>query len=574
MIRSGDMADQPSEPTGKSGAPGVTLHPAAVARAVGEAEPVAHVLLDAASRILWGNAVFHRLLGEQQMIAAGIRLAEVLTLTSWLHHEGALEYQGPWRRVWLCAAGQGSPRPFLMAETCPVSDELPGARMLSFIDLQAEGEVRVPPSADPVTGLPSTWIFEDRLQHAMDRADRRDQGLAVMLIRLDRAGQVLRENGEALVQRLLYQASRRLAGTLRVEDSITYLGRYRWGVLVEHPVAPENLQAAALRCLEAMEAPFSLATAPLLMTLSIGIVFYPEDGESPAMLLAAAEQALRHAGPDGYAFVDHALKRQLAERAAFRAALQQALMSPDEHFGVVYQPQWSLAESRCTGVECLVRWRHPRRGWLLPGDFLPEVREMGQMVRLSRWVLEQVVVQRHRCAAQECPLARLELAVNVDASLLSQTAFDGRTLDRFLREMDEDLLGIVLEIDGQALPGLDDTHALMLRRLVRAGVRLVADNLDGDVLALPCLSRLPISGGKVGRGLVATLGAPQADAVLAGLAAALDALGIELTAVGVESPIQQAVVKRCGVPRVQGYSIAEPMTAKVLAGWLAEAASG
>ncbi|SDN88045.1 diguanylate cyclase (GGDEF) domain-containing protein [Halomonas shengliensis] len=568
------MADIPSEPTSEPGPAGVALHPAAMARAVGEAEPVAHVLLDAASRILWANLMFGRLLGQQPMPSAGTRLADVLTLTNWLHQGGDLGPEGPWRRVWLSAFGQGSPRPFLMAETCPVGDGLPGARMLSFIGLQAEGEARVPPFADPVTGLPSTWIFEDRLQHAMDRADRLEQGLAVMLIRLDRAGQVLREHGEALVQRLLHQVSRRLAGTLRVEDSITYLGRYRWGVLVEHPVAPESLQAAALRCLEAMEAPFALDAAPLLMTLSIGIVFYPEDGESPAMLLTAAEQALRHAGPDSYAFVDRALKRQLAERAAFREALQEALMAPARHFGLVYQPQWSLAEARCTGVECLVRWRHPRRGWLLPGDFLPEVREMGQMVRLNRWVLEQVIAQRQRCAARACPLARLELSVNVDASLLSQEAFDGRTLDRFLREMNEDLVGIVLEIDGQVLAGLDDSHALMLRRLVRAGVRLVADNLDGDVLALPYLSRLPISGGKVDRGLVATLGTPQADAVLAALAAALEALGIETTAVGVEGATQQAVVERYGVPRIQGHRIAEPMTAKALGGWLATTVSG
>lgn len=574
MCRGSDMVYEPRGPSGKPGAQGVALHPVALARAVGEAEPVAHVLLDVDSRILWANPMFWRLLGQQEALADGVRFGDIVTLTSWLSHGRDLEMEGPWHRVWLSAAGSQAPRPFLMAETCPVGDELAGARMLSFIDLRAGGGARVPPFADPVTGLPSTWIFEDRLQHAMDRAHRLEQGVAVMLIRLDRASRVLREHGEALVHQLLQQVSRRLANTLRVEDSIAYLGRYRWGVLVEHPVAPESLQTAALRCLEAMDAPLSVDSPPLLMSLSIGIVFYPDDGDSPASLLAGAEQAQRHAGPNGYAFLDRALKRQLADRSAFRAELQLALMEPGRHFGLVYQPQWSLEEARCTGVECLVRWRHPRRGWLLPGEFLPEVRDMGQMVRLNRWVLQQVVSQRQLCAAKGCALARLELSVNVDVSLLSQALFDGCTLDRFLRDMKEDLAGLVLEFDGEVLAGLDASHALMLRRLARAGVRLVADNLCGDVLALPKLAQLPISGGKVGRGLVASLGAPQSDAVLAALVAALGALNIEMTAVGVEDLAQQEVVDRYGVSRVQGYLIAEPMAVEVLADWLKARSSG
>lgn len=569
------MAEQSSEPTDGAWAPGVVPHPTALARAVGEAEPVAHVLVDTVDRILWASPAFMRLLGREQEVASGTRLADLITLVNWLECEGGMGWEGAWRRGWLSVVGRDASSPVLMAETCPVKDELAGVRMLSFIDLKGEGVAREPLFDDPVTGLPSTWIFQDRLQHAMGRADRLGQGVAVMLVRLDRAGQVLRERGEEVVQWLLQKVSRRLVSTLRMEDSITYLGRYRWGVLVEHPVAPERLQVAALRCLEAMEAPFfTLDASPLLMTLSIGIVFSPEDGETPASLLAAAEQALRHAGPGSHAFVDRALKRRLAEQSALREALQVALMAPDRHFGLVYQPQWCLVEARCTGVECLVRWRHPRHGWVLPEAFLPEVREMGQMVRLNRWVLEQAIAYRDGCVAREGRLASLEFSVNIDASLLSRGAFDGRTLDRFLLEIHEDLSGIVLEIDSQVLSGLDDSHVLMLRRLTRAGARLVVDNLDGDILTLPCLSRLPISGGKIGRGLVSALGTPQADATLAALAAALEALGIEATAVGVEGVTQQEVVERYGVPRVQGYRIAEPMAARALPGWFAATCSG
>lgn len=559
---------EPKKPSGRTAAEGVACHPATLARAVGEAEPVGHVLLDVQGRILWANAMLGRQLGLEERLLPGVRLADVMVLDSGGDRGLGARLSGGWRRVWLSVEGSDSRRGGLMAESSLAIDGLASGRLLSFIDIHATGQAPPPSLGDPVTGLPSTWVFEDRLQHAMQRADRLGQKLAIMILRLDRATRLLREQGESVVHRILQQISRRLGGVLRSEDSVTYLGHYRWGVLVEHPVDPERLQAAAVRCLEVMEAPFP---SPALMTLSIGIVFYPDDGGTPDALLAAGRQAQRYAGPGGYTFLDRELKRQLADRAAFCEALQRALMEPERHFALLYQPIWGVRASRCVGVECLVRWRHPRRGWLLPEAFLADVQEMGQMGHLSRWMLRRVIEQR-RSAVLGHALEGIELSVNIDASLLSAGRTDGGALDRTLREMQEDLAGLALEIDGRALVGLDETHGLILRRLTCAGVKLVADNLDGNMLILSGLSRLPVSGAKVKGELVATLGSTPSDAVLAGLAAALEALNIELTIVGIELAAQQKVAERYGISRVQGGRIAEPMTLDALADWFAAGA--
>lgn len=372
------------------------------------------------------------------------------------------------------------------------------------------------------------------------------------------------------MQALLQQVSRRLAGTLRAEDSISYLGGYRWGVLLDHPITPEGLQAVALRCLEAMEAPLSLGSPPMLMTLSIGIAFYPTNGETVEDLLAAAEQALQHARPGGHAFLDRELRGQLASRLAFREALQEALLMPDRHFCLVYQPQLEMASGRCVGVECLLRWQHPRRGYLRPDDFLPMVGEMGQMVRLDRWVIEQVLRQHRRWVEDGSPLARLRVAVNVDASLLAQTAFDGRPLDRFLREAAQALDWLSLEFNGRVVTELGEAHSLLLRRLARLGPRLVADNLGEGAVDLLRLARLPITGGKVSRGVMRDLGegAPHARRALEALVEALGRLGIEATAVGIETQAQLDAVGQAGLRWVQGHFIGEPMGDEALVAWL------
>lgn len=567
-----DGAGSPPQAPSRAGEQGVVAlmqQPALLSRLLSEHVPLALAMLDVQDEVLWVSAGLLELLGMEEGDLVGKRLTDIVRMVCWspVQNEVAVSAAGHrWQRVWLASERLDASRMVLMAETIP--EGAPGgvAKLLAFVDLQGDQADKVPPFSDPHTGLASQWVFEDRLRHAMERADRQDQQLAVMLVRLDRADELRLSCGEPIMQTLLAQISRRLTGTLRGEDSVAYLGGDRWAVLIEHPVSPESLQAAALRCLEAMEAPFTLGRPPLLLTLSVGIALYPDDGSSSEQLMDRAGQALDQARPAGHVFFDRRLKKMLSQRMALRHRLQEALLSPDRHFAVAYQPQFDLATGGCVGIEALVRWRDPRRGMVSPDEFLPMVAEMGQMVRLDRWVIEQVVLQRQRWQAVGAPLSDLTIAVNLDASLLEQSVFDGRPLDRFLRQHCSELDWLVLEIDGRVLSRQADTHSLLLRRLSRMGVRLVVDNLGSAPVDLIRLAMLPISQGKIGRELVHGLmdSSPFARQAISALAQCLKALQLGSIMVGIETDEELAAARRKGIDQVQGNLLGAPMMAEAL----------
>ncbi|MFG6158721.1 EAL domain-containing protein [Halomonas sp. 1390] len=567
----------PKSPSGKREPEGVTLmqHPALLSSLLLEHTPMAMVALNAGDEVLWANPGFLALLGSAEADLVGRRLTDIVRMVSWLPVQREMEVHSAghrWQRIWLASEGREASRMVLMSEVIPEAEAVGVAKLLAFVDLRDGQAEEVPPFSDPHTGLASQWVFEDRLRHATARADRHDQPLAVLLIRLDGADDVRAACGEPAMQHLLAQISRRLTGTLRGEDSIAYLGGDRWAALIEHPVSPESLQAAVLRCLEAMEAPFTLERPPLLLTLSIGIALYPDDGAASEQLMECAGQALDRARPAGYAFFDRRLKQRLSQRMALRRRLQEALLCPDRHFVVAYQPQIDLADGRCVGVEALVRWRHPERGMLPPDDFLPMVAEMAQMVRLDRWVIERVMAQHERWQALEGRLSELRISVNLDASLLEQSVFDGRPLDRFLRQRCDDLSWLALEIDGRGLSQQAEAHGLLLRRLSRMGVQLVVDNLGEAPVDLIRLAMLPVAQGKIGRELVHGLGdsSPFARQAVSALSQCLKALQLGSIMVGVETTEELTAARRKGVDWVQGHLLGPPMSADALAIWLEE----
>lgn len=575
---SNDGAGSPPQlPSGEggTGASSLRQHPALLSRLVLEHISMALVVLDVQDEVLWVNSSFQVLLGLGEGELVGKRLTDIMRMVSWLPGQYDVEVQPVtrrWQRIWLASEGIEASRMVLMSEAIPEGTPAGVAKMLAFVELQVGQVGEFPPFSDPHTGLASRWVFEDRMRHAMERADRHDQQLAVLQVRLDRGSDVRQVYGEPVMQALLPQVSRRLTNTLRAEDSITYLGSDQWGVLIEYPVSPESLQSVALRCLEAMEPPFKLGRPPLLLTLSIGIAMYPDDGSTPEQLMTNAGQALDQARPASHTFFDRELRRLLSKRMALRHCLQEALLCPDRHFDVVYQPQIDLGNGRCVGVEALVRWRHPQQGVLQPDAFLPMVAEMAQMVRLDRWVIEQVIAQHQRWQAAGAPLSDLKISVNIDANLLEQTVFDGRPLDRFLRQASSELSWLGVEVDGQVLSEHAEAHSLLLRRLSRMGVQLVVDNLGGAPVDLVRLAMLPVSQGKIGRELVHGLGdsSPFARQALSALSQCLKALQLGSIMVGVETAAQLTEARDKGLDQVQGNLLGPPMAASELAEWLGD----
>ncbi|RTR04378.1 EAL domain-containing protein [Halomonas nitroreducens] len=556
--------------------------PAVLSRLAVERSPVGLVLLDAGQRILWVNAGFRSLLTSASGEVVGRPVQELISHQAFLGSRVADDVGlqgGAWQQVRLGDLPGNTGRLLLMARTSLPDSPEGVTHLLTFIDPQeaslAPRPGLLPPLPDVSARLASVWLFEDRLRHALERADRLEQGVGLLLIRLDPRQELQDSLAKNRLEGLARQVGRRLGQTLRSEDSLSQLGQDCWGVLIEHPMSPERLQATAMRCQEAMDPPFRLEGQSLLLTLSIGIATYPSDGESPEQLMTSAESALERAGPATHAFFDEGLRSLLAQRLAFRQQLQDALQHPDRHFQLLYQPQIDLSDGRCVGLEALVRWRHPKRGLLVPEDFLSVVAELGQQVRLDRWVITRAILQQSEWRARDSRLADLPVAVNADGGMLDQAVFDRRPLDVFLRQQADRLDWLSLELSQQGLIARAGPQAHLLRRVKALGVGVVVNDIGAGPLDVAHLGSLPVSRVKLSPVLMASLGAPSPSSrhPLAALLPCLSGLGLESVVVGVETAEQLETARRLGSRIVQGNRLCEPLAPAALERWLAQGAA-
>lgn len=585
----------------------VAHHPSVVAGLVLDRAPVGLALIDANDRLLWANTALTELACPTGGELQGRNLNELFRpFVNLLGERGSYHTLSPgedWQQAWLAVDDSASARLGLMscvafdrgADASLDSGTDPLMWLVTFVDLDADADAVLDRRHADIGNVASTWIFEDRLSHAFDRADRLGQRLGVMLVELHGLSRILVDHGGEMASRVSRRAGRRLVNVLRREDSVVQIDRERWGVLLEHPVTPETMQLVADRCLEALEPPFTLpGYQPALIEPRIGIVLCPEDGEETGELLAHAEKALEEAVPGGFAFYDGSLQRLMERQQRFRHELQEALMFPDQQLYLVYQPQFDLLTRRCCGLEALVRWRHPQRGEVAPGEFVALAAEMQLVDRLDRWVLKEVVAQRRRWREAGSELGDWDISVNIHHCLLDQAGFDGRALDLYLRQLCESgakgeagaqeeagghyrhecLDWLCLEVDGAGLFEVGHRQSHLLRRIVALGVRLGVDGLGRSPVDLFGMASLPVTLGKLGPETLKTLADPSTSMrqSVAALMRCLEALEFVAVAVGVETAEQLDTIKALGLVRIQGRLVGAPLESEALVDWAATGA--
>lgn len=554
----------------------VAQHPVLVAGLVLDHMPVGMALVDAGDRLLWANDALINLACPSGGELGGRRLNELLRPVVHVSSEGdhfqGLELSEEWQQAWLSVDDSSKPRPGLVSCVPFHQGRDVGICLLTFVDLDGETELLQELPVPESGSLASSWVFEDRLNHAFERADRLEQSLAVMVVELSGLARVVAQQGTEMASRVSRRAGRRLMSTLRRDDSLVQLDGHRFGVLVELPATPEGLSVVAERCLEALEPPFMLAgQATALIEPRIGIAMYPEDGEDAVQLVANAERALDATALGTHGFFDGSLQRLIEERQEFRHSLQEALMEPDRHFRLVYQPQLELDSGECFGLEALVRWNHPQHGEIEPRVFVGMAEEMYLIDRLDRWVVQTVVEQRRRWCGRGHPLGDGQVAINIHPRMLDQNAFDGRPLDVFLRQLDDSLDWLTLEINGGGLFEDGERHSHLLRRITALGVRVAIDGLGNSPVDLLTLAILPVSVGKVAPETIQSLSLAPSSVrqSVAALVQCLKTLKLESVAVGVETTEQLEAVRELGLTRVQGNLMAEALDAEALESWFA-----
>jgi diguanylate cyclase (GGDEF)-like protein/PAS domain S-box-containing protein len=423
---------------------------------------------------------------------------------------------------------------------------------------------------DRLTGLPNRTLLLDRLSQAMARGQRRHAQVAALLVDLDNFKVINDSLGHQTGDELLILVARRVVGCLRSEDTVARMGGDEMAILIEEAVDEASVIATAERLLEALSTPFQIRGQSFYTTASIGIALSSPAVDQPASLLRNADLAMYQAKARGkarWALFDPGLNDVMAERLEIETALRGALeRSAPEHgeLWVAYQPVVDLQTGTINEVEALTRWQHPERGLISPARFIPIAEETGLIVQIGRRVLEEACRQAVRWRAARA-------AQGKGTPFVMGVNLSGRQLQ------DPGLVEMVVEVlEATGLPGpslkLELTESVVmestattietLTRLKALGVRLAIDDFGTGYSSLAYLKRFPVDVLKIDRSFVAGLGRdPQDTAIVQGVIAMAQGLGMMVTAEGVETAEQVVCLKRLGCDLAQGYYYASPLAA-------------
>jgi diguanylate cyclase (GGDEF)-like protein/PAS domain S-box-containing protein len=428
---------------------------------------------------------------------------------------------------------------------------------------RAEAQIARLAHYDPLTDLPNRLLFQKDLSAALSRAARREDLVAVHCIDLDRFKTVNDTLGHPIGDALLKTAAERLRACVREGDTVARLGGDEFAVVQCGLTDLSGATRLAGRIVEALAETFELQGHQVMIGGSVGVAVSPNDGADSDELLKKADMALYRAKADGrgaFHFFERAMDEALQARRALELDLRLALA--EGQFELYYQPLYSLGVDKVMGCEALLRWRHPVRGMVSPGDFIPIAEEIGLINPLGEWVL------REACREAAGWPEHVRLAVNLSpaqfrdkhlvGTVVSALAASGLPAQRLELEITESVL-------------LQDSVANMsvLHDLKALGVRISMDDFGTGYSSLSYLRSFPFDKIKIDQTFVRDI-LEDADA-LAIIKAVLDlgaSLGITTTAEGVESVEQLDELRRQGCGEIQGYYISRPKPAAEIAAML------
>jgi PAS domain S-box-containing protein/diguanylate cyclase (GGDEF)-like protein len=422
----------------------------------------------------------------------------------------------------------------------------------------AEERLRYVSNFDTVTGLPNRMLLRDRVRQMKAQAQGTGQVLGFMLLSLGRMPLIREALGPAAEQALVQEAAARLRDAAGVDA----IGRFSDGcfAVLALRAEPEHLAVAARRLLAAVGKPYSWEAEELHLDPSIGIAVFPNDGLKYDVLVQGAEAALRQALESvgqRYAFYRPELNQGANDRFKLESALRRAIER--EELVLHYQPQVDLSSGRIVGAEALLRWRHPERGLVSPGLFIPLAEETGLILPMGDWVLRAACGQQR--SWREAGLALVPVSVNLSAHQFNDQIVGtvGRVLDEY--GIEPQLLE--LELTETASMADADKSVALLAQLKRMGVQLSIDDFGTGFSNLNYLKRFPVDKLKLDQSFVADLLGSGDDLAISRAVIAM-AHGLRLTVVaeGVETAGQLALLAAHGCDMMQGYYFSKPVPAE------------
>ncbi len=444
---------------------------------------------------------------------------------------------------------------------------LTGIMIAWFVSQQAARQARqlaVQAMYDPLTGLANRSLLHDRLDLEIERSRRTQASFGVALMDLDRFKEVNDTLGHNVGDELLREVGRRLQEAVRAEDTVARLGGDEYVVLI-HDLDGNGVAAIAGKLLATLEMPFHWKNQSIDLGASLGISLYPSQSTDASGLLRCADIAMYVAKRSGKGYALYAPDQLHTNSSdlSLKSELREAIQS--DQLSLFYQPQINHRSERVVGLEALVRWNHPQRGFLTPDKFIPLAEDAGLIDALTFWVLKTALTHLKHLHRQGHVLT---MAVNLSARNLHDMELPASIL-ALLAETGVAAKYLTLEITESAVMDNPSDGLAILTELDRMGVTLAIDDFGTGYSSLAYLKRLPVDELKIDKSFVTEMEEDENDAVI--VRSTIDLahnLGLRVTAEGVETSGVWDLLSMLGCDTSQGYLMGRPMSADQLEAFL------
>ncbi len=435
---------------------------------------------------------------------------------------------------------------------------------------RSEEALRELANRDPLTKLPNRILFHRRLVEAMDNGRRVNRLVAIHFLDLDNFKDINDTLGHPSGDMLLRLVAERIKGCVRITDTAARLGGDEFAIVQTNIEDYAGIPVLAKRLIDALGKPYSLDGESVYSGASIGITVYPYDGRETEQLLKNADLALYRAKQEGrntYQVFDPEMNAEIQARKALEQDLRRALEGGQlgELF-LHYQPQIEIVDGRVVGAEALVRWNHPERGMVSPGEFIPVAEQSGLITRLTEMVLRGVCVQVMAWRAAGVP--PLRVSVNLSAADFKRKDLVAM-VTRVLEESAVEPEFVELEItEGMVMTGAEKVIAT-LHELKKLGLELAIDDFGTGFSSMSYLKQFPVDRLKVDQAFVRDIPENKEDA---SITEAIIKLGhtfdLKVIAEGVETEEQLEFLRTLACDEVQGYFISRPLAPDAFAEFL------
>lgn len=423
-----------------------------------------------------------------------------------------------------------------------------------------EQQVEYQATHDSLTGLPNRTLLSDRLQQCMSFADRYDTKLAVAFVDLDQFKLINDSLGHHVGDQLLIIMAGRLFASVRDADTVVRLGGDEFVLLLTSLQKAEDISQSMQRVLAAVAEPCVVDGREFIVSCSIGIAVYPDDGDDPNTMLKHADSAMykaKHSGRNNFQFYTQELNRALVERMDIEYRLRRAI--ENEEFLLYYQPKLDFATGRICGAEALIRWQPPGEAMVSPLSFIPVAEETGQIEEIGQWVLVEACRQAARL--HKTLGIKVPIAVNVSPRQFRKAGLV-KMVETVLENTDLDPRCLELEITESMLVHDTRNFIKVLQDIKAMGVHLAIDDFGTGYSSMAYLKDFPVDRLKIDKAFVGTLETEPANvAILKAIIALGHSLGLKVIAEGVETDYQKAFLHGIGCDELQGYHFSKPLPA-------------